>query len=174
MARQKSLAPDTVIAQLMPSQARRVILSAVTGGMGALLFAALLNDPPAAVLAGAALVVAAGLFVLAAWRIWSGNNAYLELTGEALNEVGPGGARRLICRLDEIERVERGMVAMRPSNGFALRLRAPAQAAWGPGLWWRIGRRVGVGGMTSRAASKAMAEVLEFTLLESRGDLRRG
>jgi hypothetical protein len=32
---------------------------------------------------------------------------------------------------------------------------------WVPGLWWRIGRSVGVGGMTGAAETKMMAEMIE-------------
>ena len=32
-------------------------------------------------------------------------------------------------------------------------------AAWTPGIWWRLGRRIGVGGLTGEDA--AMAELLE-------------
>lgn len=170
MTRNRTDIPEDVIARLMPSQARRMFLSLVTGGMGGLLVVALVNAPPEGVLAGAALLGAAASFLFVAWRIWIGSNAFIELTDTALDEVEAGGARRRICLLDEIERVERGVVAMRPSNGFALRLHAPAPSAWGPGLWWRVGRRVGVGGMTSRADCKAMAEVLEFTLLGRRAE----
>jgi hypothetical protein len=41
-----------------------------------------------------------------------------------------------------------------------LRLSDKAPRAWYPGLWWRMGRRVGIGGVTSAAQTKAMAEII--------------
>ena len=62
--------------------------------------------------------------------------------------------------LDEIARVERGTFAFKPSNGFVIRLNAPAARVWAPGLWWRFGKRLGVGGVTPAGQGKAMADVI--------------
>ncbi len=31
---------------------------------------------------------------------------------------------------------------------------------WRPGLWWRVGRRIGVGGMTPASQTKFMSEII--------------
>ena len=72
----------------------------------------------------------------------------------------------MIALIDEIERVERGMFAMKPSNGFLLRLKSRRQRSWQPGLWWALGRRVGIGGVTPGSQSKVMAQMLEALLVE--------
>jgi hypothetical protein len=43
---------------------------------------------------------------------------------------------------------------------------------YAPGLWWRAGRRVAVGGVTSRAEGKAVAELINVMLAEREGEGR--
>lgn len=66
----------------------------------------------------------------------------------------------VLCTLDEIEEVERGMALFKPSSGFALRLKVERPRAWSPGLWWRVGRRVGVGGATPGRSARNMADAI--------------
>ena len=75
----------------------------------------------------------------------------------------------LIARIDNIKRMDRGILAFKPSNGFILLLTEPMPRAWRPGLWWRFGRRVGVGGVTSAGMTKGMSEILS-TLMPSEAD----
>ena len=70
----------------------------------------------------------------------------------------------LVAALSNILRVERGTFAFKPSNGFLIILRAPMHAVWKPGMWWRFGRRVGVGGVTSKVDGKRMADRLSALL----------
>ena len=89
----------------------------------------------------------------------------LILTDRALLEVDADGQPgRVLATLDGIAAVERGTFAMKPSNGFLLRLEQPAGRVWAPGLWWRMGRRIGVGGVLSAPQTKAMAQIIEFRL----------
>jgi hypothetical protein len=67
---------------------------------------------------------------------------------------------RLLARIEDIHRVERGFLAFRPSNGFSLHLKRSQPRAWAPGLWWRFGRRIGVGGVISGAEGRAMADLI--------------
>jgi len=70
----------------------------------------------------------------------------------------------VLASLSDIERVERGAFALKPSHGFTIVLRSKKPRAWAPGLWWRIGRRVGVGGVTQSGQAKFMAEQLAIRL----------
>lgn len=106
------------------------------------------------------LVMAAGVLWVA-FRLWQATALRLVLTEDALVEEAADGSRgRVLCRLDEIARVERGTFAFKPSNGFVIRLNAPATRVWAPGLWWRFGKRLGVGGVTPAGQGKAMADVI--------------
>lgn len=74
----------------------------------------------------------------------------------------------VLARMDEILAVDRGAFAFKPSNGFTLKLKNPKPRAWAPGLWWRFGRRVGVGGVTSAGQSKFMAEQIALRITAER------
>ncbi|HAR51528.1 MAG TPA: hypothetical protein DCS45_06565, partial [Roseovarius nubinhibens] len=53
----------------------------------------------------------------------------------------------------------------KPSNGFIVILKEAQKPRWEPGMWWRLGRRVGIGGVTGAAEAKAMAEVISGQIL---------
>ncbi|MEM6619804.1 MAG: hypothetical protein AAF631_10930, partial [Pseudomonadota bacterium] len=55
---------------------------------------------------------------------------------------------------------------VRPSNGFLIRLDEPEEAAWEPGLYWCLGRRIGIGGATNPAEAKRLAQKIEVLLME--------
>lgn len=137
---------------------------------------------------GLSVLVALGLIVLwlavtqqggsPAWRfvmlvlggivLWSARAMYratarsLVLTREALTD----SAGVVLAGIDEVESVDRGTFAFKPSNGFLLRLKARRPRLWQPGLYWRIGRRIGVGGVAHAAQSKVMADALAIMLAE--------
>lgn len=73
---------------------------------------------------------------------------------------------RELARVEEITGIERGMFAMKPSNGFVLRLKSARGRLWAPGLYWRFGRRLGVGGVTAASQTKVMSEVLTALMVE--------
>ena len=75
----------------------------------------------------------------------------------------------IVAPMDLIASVDRGVFAFKPSNGFVLHLRRPMELAWSPGMWWRLGRRVGVGGVASGAGAKAMADTLAMFLADRDG-----
>lgn len=60
--------------------------------------------------------------------------------------------------------VDRGVFAFKPSNGFLVRTRDGAPAAWVPGIWWRRGRSIGIGGLIPAHQTKLVAEVLSVEL----------
>lgn len=66
----------------------------------------------------------------------------------------------MICELDNIASVERGTFAFRPTNGFMIRTKASGSFGWQPGMWWRIGKRLGVGGILNASQTKLMADML--------------
>ena len=88
----------------------------------------------------------------------------LELTELELRDTT---GRRIVAVAD-IRGVDRGALAFKPSQGFLIRTHAPQPRGWAPGLWWRLGRSVGIGGVTRAGEGKYMAETLQ-ALLDSRG-----
>lgn len=87
--------------------------------------------------------------------------------GLQLDEAGlSDSAGTLLAPWQDIVAIERGSFSLRPSNGFTLRLAKPGARAWRPGLWWRLGHRLGVGGVTSANETKAMAQAIEIRLAD--------
>lgn len=98
-----------------------------------------------------------------AWLAFSTGRATqegLELRSEGLfDDHG-----HCVCRLDEIASVSRGAFAFKPSNGFLLRLDRSGPRVWAPGLYWRLGPFLGVGGVTSKAQADVIAETIAMIL----------
>ena len=69
----------------------------------------------------------------------------------------------------EIVSVERGSFSLKPSNGFGLKTHAPGPRAWVPGVWWRVGRRIGVGGVLAPRPCRFMAEQIALRLAGEAG-----
>lgn len=91
-----------------------------------------------------------------AFSMWRATESRIELTEEELRDADG----TVIARIEDIEGVDRGFFAFKPSNGFLLKTRSAGTNTWRPGLWWRVGRRIGVGGMTPAHQSKAMSEII--------------
>lgn len=148
-----------VILRLEPSAGRRVLALGVLYLLGCLLVWLALARPPA--IGWAAFLVAMGaLALLAAEALRRATAHSVEMTIEGLRDT----AGRTLALWEDIERVERGPFAFKPSNGFVLVLRTAAPRGWAPGLWWRIGRRVGVGGVTPQRMGRFMAEQIAVEL----------
>lgn len=148
--------PSRSLARLEASGPRRIIGAAVLAMLGAFLIYLALWHPPQS-LALRVFLVGFGAFALfGCVRLWHCTLVTLELTATELREEGG----RVLARVDQITDVSRGAFAFKPSNGFSLTLKSPGGFVWAPGLWWRVGRRIGVGGVTSAAPARVMAETI--------------
>jgi hypothetical protein len=152
---------DEVLATIEASSPRRVAGVAMLGSVGVLVIYVALASPPELVWQVFLLAVGASSLWLA-YRVWMATQDRIELTASELRT----GSGQVIARVDEIEAVDRGVFAFKPSNGFLVRTREKASNVWAPGLWWRLGRRVGVGGMTASADAKFMSEILSAMVLQ--------
>ena len=141
---------------LRASPARRVFALGTQGLLGLLLLWLAFAQPPEAPGWRVVLLVGGVLALAFALRGWHRSAAGVVLRRDGLwTEEGEP-----IAPLDRIEAVERGAFAFKPSNGFLVRMSAPMERRWVPGLWWRFGRRVGVGGVTGGAETKMVADTL--------------
>ncbi|MDT8327948.1 MAG: hypothetical protein RQ750_11290 [Roseovarius sp.] len=145
-----------VLAVLRASTPRRVLGVVALGSLGLLTLYLALVQPPA-MLWQVVMVALGALILWLAERMWRATARTLELTREGLRS--DDGV--MIARIADLASVERGVFAFKPSNGFSIRLKSKAPAAWQPGLWWRVGRRIGVGGVTASTNAKVMAEIME-------------
>lgn len=153
----------TVLAEIRPSGMRRGFAVMVLGALAVLQVWSALVNPPSAVLGVVFLLVSGGCALALAMAMYRVTAVRLVLTETALMEE----TGRILAPVDRIATVDRGLFAFKPSNGFLVHLTEPAPRHWAPGLWWRWGRRIGVGGVTVAAESRAMADVLS-ALLASR------
>jgi hypothetical protein len=149
-----------VLATLSPSPARRLLALGLLLALGAILLWVALAQPPAAPGWRLFLLLLGGLVLALAEAMRRATRGRIELTDVGLSETGG----RMLAVIEDIAAVERGLFAVKPTAGFLVRLRRPAPAAWAPGLWWRVGRSLGIGGVTGRAEARAMAEILQARL----------
>ncbi|WP_172293570.1 hypothetical protein [Pseudoruegeria sp. HB172150] len=156
---------EEVLARVGPSPARRwlaVTILIVLGGL--LVYLSVMSAEAGLLVQGLLLVLGIGSVVMGD-RIRKATETWVELTEDGLRD----GHGRVLCRMDEIEGVERGAFAFKPSNGFLVRLKTPGERAWQPGLWWRLGRRLGIGGVTPAAQAKVMADIIALRLKGGQG-----
>jgi hypothetical protein len=149
--------PDEVLAELSASGPRRVIGVSILSILGLFLLYLALWHPPTEMIWRIFLLGFGGIALFGANRLWQCTDVTLELTSVELRERGG----RVLTPVANVRDVSRGALAIKPSNGFSLSLiKKPGPSTWAPGLWWRIGRSVGVGGVTSSHEAKYMAEMI--------------
>lgn len=151
-----------ILTTVAASAPRRMMGIIVLALLGIVLVYAGVMQPPENLIWQLLLVAAGGVTIYMADRMRRASVTTLELTREVLRESGG----RVLARLDQIETVNRGMFAFKPSNGFVIITRQPQERHWTPGLWWRIGRRIGVGGVIPPAQTRYMAEMMQTLLAE--------
>ncbi|WP_226779241.1 hypothetical protein [Oceaniglobus trochenteri] len=144
-----------ILATLTPSPVRRTLGALVMAALGALLIWMALATAPSLIWR-IALLILGGLALAGMVGLWQATRARIELTETELRDT----AGNRLALIDDILAIDRGAFAFKPSNGFVLKLSRPHPRGWAPGLWWRTGQRVGVGGVTGASEGKAMAEAL--------------
>ncbi|MEM7296121.1 MAG: hypothetical protein AAF330_05765 [Pseudomonadota bacterium] len=144
-----------VLATLAPAPARRVLALAMLWSLAGLLVL-LAAERTVGFAATAFLVLMAALIGLLAEALRHATRVALVLTNERLED----SRGRVLFEIEEIELLDRGLFAIKPPNGFSVVLKSRRHRVWQPGLWWQLGRRIGIGGVTSPAAGKYMAEIL--------------
>jgi hypothetical protein len=152
---------DRVLLRITASAPRRLIGIGTLAGLGALLAYMAFAAPPALIWQLALLAMAAGALWLAQ-AMYSATQTALELTETELRDT----SGVVVAVIADVEGVDRGAFALKPSNGFTLKMNRPQARGWRPGLWWRLGRRVAVGGVTSGAATRPVADVIATMIAE--------
>ena len=67
----------------------------------------------------------------------------------------------LLFELKNIASIENGLFSFKPSNGVLFRLKEPMRVKWRLGLWWRFGKRVGIGGCTQKSSINLAVEIIK-------------
>lgn len=154
-----------VLATVKASAGRRFLGIGLLSVLGVLVIYVAIASPPS--FGWQIFLVALGITALLVADAMRRSTAHvLELTRTELRDSG--GV--VIADVAEITGIDRGAFAFKPSNGFLLRLKNTGPRNWRPGLWWRVGRRVGVGGMTPGRQTKYMAEIIAVMLAEREAD----
>ncbi|MGJ8602708.1 MAG: hypothetical protein ACSHXH_01185 [Marivita sp.] len=157
---------EDIIAEVDPRGPRRVIGITMLLALGGLVLYLAFVQPPSNLL-WHAFLIGMGLFALwLAFRLQEATTRKLYLTETALTDSDG----KVLARIEDIATVNRGAFAIKPSNGFMLTLKNPAPREWQPGLWWRIGRRVAVGGVTPGGQARPMADIIAVMLARRDGD----
>lgn len=151
--------PESEVLIRLPASPLRRWAALILLGLFAAMFLQIGVELPADRLLPKAGALLLGLGVIwQAIQLWQASGRGLELTVEGLRETGTG---RMLARVEDIAEVNRSVFAYRPATGFLILLHRPTgTAAWAPGMWWRFGRRIGVGGVTPKMEGKALAELL--------------
>jgi len=154
---------DIVIGASTP---RRVFMLVAFLALGTLLVALGLGEAPLPFGWRVALVGLGGVVLAFLPFVWRTTGLAVKLIGDRIED----SRGRVICELAQIEAVERGAFAFKPSNGFLLRLKTAHPRAWAPGIWWRFGRKVGVGGVLPAGQTKFMADMVSVWISEAHND----
>lgn len=152
---------EEVLAVVGVSVARRWLAIVLLLAVGGAMIYAAFTAPPSAVLQ-AFLIVGGAAALWMADKMRRATETWLELTPSVLRD-NTGG---VLTRVSDIRSLDRGFLAFKPSNGFLIRTHSPGPRTWMPGLWWRAGRRIGVGGVTSGAQTRVMADAIALMLAE--------
>ena len=161
-----------VLAVVRASMPRRWLGVTMLAALGLLLLYTAMSRPPENLFWQLFLLVIGGLALWGAERMYRATAYAVELTEAGLRST----SGEMIAPMEEIVAVDRGTFVFKPSNGFLLKLSAPGTPSrrWAPGLWWRVGRRVGIGGVTPGAQAKMMADMLAAMLIERQAEDEQG
>ena len=160
--------PDEILAIARASAGRRVLGLCSLVLLGGLLVYVALSQSPEPVWRVFLILVGLGALWLAD-RMRRATMGQIELTETALRDSDG----TVIAELADIRGVDRGAFAFKPSNGFMLRTERANERDWRPGLWWRMGRRIGIGGMTPGHQTKVMSEIIAAQLAQREMDGER-
>lgn len=150
-----------ILATVEASPARRVMGVGMLAALGLLTLSVGMSSAPGFGWQVFLVAIAAASLWMA-YRMWQATAHRVELTPLGLR--CSDGVE--IVSIADLEVMDRGFFAFKPSNGFLMRARTAAPRAWYPGLWWRTGRRIGVGGVTPGSQTKTMTEIIAALIVE--------
>ncbi len=157
---------EEVLAVVKASAGRRLLGLVALAGLGILLIYVAFASPPSLMFRVFLILVGVGaLWMADAMR--KATASRVELTETGLRDADG----TVIALLEDIQGLDRGFFAFKPSNGFLLKIRSRSGNHWRPGLWWRLGRRIGIGGMTPASQTKVMSELLSVLMAKRDGEL---
>lgn len=159
-------APEIDTITIQASAVRRAFMATALAVLGACFVLLGFNAAPELLVFRILFIVIGAAILAFAPLAWRATARGVVLDGWGLSDTD--GNR--ICPMIQIRQVERGAFAFKPSNGFLIRTRDAQQRGWAPGIWWRFGRKVGIGGVLPASQAKFMADTLALRLRDASGD----
>ncbi len=150
---------NEVLATLRAAPARRYFAYGALLALGALMVYVAFVSAPSFGFRVMLIVFGAGILVMAE-RMRRATGMELRLLADGIYD----SSGTLVVAVDDIAKLDRGMFALKPSHGFVVTTKTKQPRAWAPGLWWRMGRRIGIGGVTPAGPAKFMAERLSMIM----------
>lgn len=151
-----------ILVKLEVAPSRRIFGVGTLVGLGAILIYIALAHQPDNILSLLIVVALGGSFLWAGQILWNSTGETLILTRESIST----GSGRILCTIDEIKKIDKGFFAFKPTNGFLVLLKTPTARSWSPGIWWHLGKRIGIGGVTSPRQAKEMAAMISMMIIE--------
>lgn len=143
---------------LYPARSRRIMACGLMALVALMLIWSAIVDPISDMSSRALRVGFGALAAWAAFELWRITSHGLVLSLDALKDTD--GTE--LVKLSDIKSVQRGVFALKPSHGMLVKAHVKVSGRWRPGLYWRYGRTLGIGGMTPKATTKAFADALEM------------
>ena len=150
---------DGIYARVQASTGRAVFSNGVLFALGAIVLFTTLTQPPAFHWMIFMLIFGVTMLWMAEKQRRASKLEIILTADEVVDSEG-----RVLARISDIESLSRGAFALKPSNGFTIVTREKGTRVYIPGIWWRQGRRVGVGGITGAGQTKFMAEQIALRL----------
>ena len=157
---------ENQVAEIKPTLMRRTASFSILFVLGTMLIYLAFSMQSVALFWQIVLIGFGVLILLLADRMRRATSLSIIMTEEGLYE----STGHEICRIEDITGIDRGALAFKPSNGFLIRTRKPGPFGWAPGLWWRLGRSIGVGGATPAGQAKFMSEMLAMRVAQAQLD----
>ena len=66
----------------------------------------------------------------------------------------------IICEIGDIEKIDVSPYTFKSANGFIVILKTKTSFKSIPGLYWRLGKRLSIGGLVSKTESKFLSQAL--------------
>jgi len=151
-----SFAPGATILEAASTTPRRIAGFAAVATLGVLLIWFGFTKPLAVGTKGG-MILFGGFCLWLAVRLWDVSRRSLILTPEGLSD----STGRVVVSVADVREVQRSALTVKPSNGFTVVTNKPLPPSWVPGVWWRVGRWIGVGGLLRPGDAKALAEILQ-------------
>jgi hypothetical protein len=161
---------EQVLAVIEASAPRRGLGMVVLGALGVMLLYLAFVTPPAGFGMQIMLVVMGLVSLWLLDRMRRATVVKIELTDSVLR-TSDG---TVLAQAEQFVSIDRGAFAFKPSHGFTLKLASSAPIAWQPGMYWRLGKRLGVGGVTPGAQTKMMSDMIAAMIMERGSDQGAG